>query len=101
MSMLPRVTSLESDQTIMLIQAAHTLKELLVWWESYKGIDSLVAQLVKNLLTMQETWVQFLGQKDLLEKEMAPQSSILAYRIPLTEEPGRLQSMGLQESDRT
>ena len=49
---------------------------------------SLVAQLVKNLPTMQETRVRFLGQKDLLEKEMATRSSILAYRIPWTEEPG-------------
>ena len=50
---------------------------------------------------MQETWVQFLGQEDPLEKEMATHSSILAWRIPWTEEPGRLQSMGLQESDTT
>ena len=46
------------------------------------------------------TWVQSLGQEDLLEKEMAPHSSILAWEIPWTEEPGRLQSMGLtKESD--
>ena len=57
---------------------------------------SFVAQLVQNLSAMQETWVQFLGQEDPLEKEMAPHSSILAWRIPWTEEPGRLQSMGLQ-----
>ena len=57
---------------------------------------SLVAQMVKNLPTMQETWVQFLGWEDPLEKEMATYSSILAWRIPWTEEPGRLQSMGLQ-----
>ena len=43
---------------------------------------------------MQETWVRFLGWKDPLEKEMAPYSSILAWKIPWTEEPGRLQSMG-------
>ena len=54
---------------------------------------SLVAQLVKNLPAMQETWVRFLGQEDPLEKEMATQSSILAWRIPWTEEPGSLQSM--------
>ena len=46
---------------------------------------------------MQETWVQTLGQEDLLEKEMAPRSSILAWKIPWMEEPGRLQSMGLQK----
>ena len=56
---------------------------------------SPIAHLVKSLLAMQETQVQFLGQKDPLEKEMATHSSILAWRIPWTEEPGRLQSMGL------
>ena len=50
---------------------------------------SLVAQAVKNLPAMQETWIQFLGWKDSLEKEMATHSSILAWRIPWTEEPGR------------
>ena len=48
---------------------------------------------------MQETWVQFLDQKDPLEKEMATHSSTLAWEIPCTEEPGRLQSMQLQELD--
>ena len=57
---------------------------------------SLVAQTVKNLPVMQETWVQSLGQEDPLEKEMATHSSILAWWIPWTEEPGRLQSMGSQ-----
>ena len=57
----------------------------------------LVAQMVvKNLPAMQETWVQSLGWDDPLEKGMATHSSILAWRIPWTEEPGRLQSMGLQ-----
>ena len=55
-----------------------------------------MAQTVKRLTIIQETWVQSLGQEDLLEKEMATHSSILAWRIPWTEEPGRLQSMGLQ-----
>ena len=54
---------------------------------------SLVAQMVKHLSTMQETQVQSLGQEDPLEKEMATHSSILAGRIPSTEEPGGLQSM--------
>ena len=57
---------------------------------------SLVAQMVKCLPTMQETQVQSLGREDPLEKEMATHSSILAWKIPWTEEPGRLQSMGLQ-----
>ena len=52
----------------------------------------LVAQTVKSLPAMQETRVQSLGQEDLLEKEMATHSSILAWRIPWTEEPGGLQS---------
>ena len=55
-----------------------------------------VARTVKNLPAMLETHVRFLGQKDLLEKGMATHSSILAWRIPWTEEPGGLQSMGLQ-----
>ena len=55
-----------------------------------------VAQPVKRLPTMQETWVQSPGREDLLEKEMATHSSILAWRIPWLEEPGRLQFMGLQ-----
>ena len=57
--------------------------------------------MVKNLRAMQETWVQSLGQEDPLEKGMATHSNILAWRIPWTEEPGRLQSIGLQESDMT
>ena len=59
---------------------------------------SLVAWTVKNLLAMQETWLQSLGREDPLEKEMTTHSSILAWKIPWTEEPGRLQSMGLQKS---
>ena len=55
-----------------------------------------LAPMVKNLPTMQETQVQSLGQEDSLEKGMATHSSILAWRIPWTEEPGRLQSMGSQ-----
>ena len=62
---------------------------------------SLIAQLEKNLPAMWETWVRSLGWEDPLEKEMATSSSILAWRIPWTEEPGRLQSMGSQESDMT
>ena len=60
-----------------------------------------MAQTVKRLLTMQETRVQSLGQKDLLEKESITHSSILAWKIPWTEKPGRLQSMGSMESDTT
>ena len=60
-----------------------------------------MVQLVKNPPAMQETLVQALGQEDPLEKEMATHSSILAWEIPWTEEPGGLQSMGSEESDMT
>ena len=57
---------------------------------------SLVAQTVKNLPAMKETWVQSLGQEDPLEKGMATHSSILAWKISWTEKPSRLQSMRIQ-----
>ena len=60
-------------------------------------LDSLVAQTVKSLLAIRETQLRLLGQEDPLEKEMAAHSSILAWRIPWVEEPGRLWSMGLQK----
>ena len=60
------------------------------------GRTSLVAQVAKRLSTMQETQVPSLGQEDPLEKEMAIHSSTIAWKIPWTEEPGRLQSMGWQ-----
>ena len=60
-----------------------------------------MAQVVKNPPAMQETWLQSLGWENLLEKEMAIHSSILAWKIPWTEECGGLQSMGLQEPDIT
>jgi len=56
----------------------------------------MVVQMIQNPPAMQETWVQSLGWEDSLEKEMASHSSIIAWRIPWTEEPGRIQSMGLQ-----
>ena len=57
---------------------------------------SLVVQMVKHLPTMCETWVQFLGWEDPLEKEIATHFSILAWKIPWTEEPGGLESRGSQ-----
>ena len=57
---------------------------------------SLVAQMVKNLPAMQETWVRSLGPEDPLEKEMTTHFSILAWRIPWIEEPSGLQSTGLK-----
>ena len=62
---------------------------------------SLITKSVKKLPAVQTTQVQSLGRKDPLEKEMATHSSILAWRIPWTEEPGRLQFIGFQESDMT
>ena len=59
---------------------------------------SLVVQMVKNLPAMQETWVQSLSGEDPLEKGMATHSSILAWKIPQTEEPGRLSSMVLKRA---
>ena len=62
------------------------------------GVESasVMAQKVKNMPAMQETRVQSLGLEDSLKQEVATHSSILAWRIPWTEEPGRLQSMGLK-----
>ena len=57
-------------------------------------VTSLVAQMVKHLPTVQETRVQSIGREDLLEKEMATHSSLHAWKIPWTEEPGGLQSIG-------
>ena len=57
--------------------------------------------MVKNLPAMQKTWAQSLGREDILEKGMATLSSILAWRIPWTKEPGGLQSLGSQKSDTT
>ena len=65
----------------------------LLFWASF------IAQLVKNLPAMWETWVRSLGREGSLEKEMATHFNVLAWRIPWTEEPGGLQSMGSQESD--
>ena len=59
---------------------------------------SLVAQMLKRLPTMRETWVQSLGWEDLLEKEMATHSSILTWKIPWTEEPGRFTVHGVTKS---
>ena len=66
------------------------------WQKLAVSWASPVAQMVKKLPTMQDTWIRSLGWEDPMEKGMATHSSILAWRIPLTEEPGGLQSMGLQ-----
>ena len=74
-------------KTLLSISVPHTL---------LNNQASLVAWTVKNLPAMQETQIWFLGCEDPLEKGMVTHSSILAWRIPWTEEPGRLQSMGSQ-----
>ena len=66
-----------------------------IFQTSLKGA-SLVAEMIKHLSATLETWVRSLGQEDALEKEMATYSSTPAWKIPWTEEPGRLQSMGSQ-----
>ena len=72
----------------------------LVWVSVLDTQASLAAQTVKNLPALRETWVQFLCQEDPVAKGMATHSSILAWRILWTEEPGRLQSMELQNQTR-
>ena len=67
-----------------------------VFYSVYSWSASLVAQLVKNPPIMRETWVRALGWEDPLEKEMAPHSSTMAWKIPWTQETGRLQSTGSQ-----
>ena len=62
---------------------------------------SLVAQMVKSLPAMRETWIQSLGQEDPLEKEMATHSSILAWKIPWTKKPGGYSTWGHKELDTT
>ena len=67
------------------------------WWAMVHGVaeSDMTEQLtLLLLLSMQETWVRSLGQEDPLEEEIATHSSVFAWRIPWTEEPGRLQSMG-------
>ena len=62
---------------------------------------SLVAQMIKNPTSMQETWAQSLGRENPLKEDMATHSSILAWKIPWSKEPGGLQSIGSKESDMT
>ena len=71
------------------------LEKIYVWFQKTE-INVPLAQIVKNLLAMQETRVRSLGQEDPLEKGMAIHSSILAWRIPWTEKPGGLKSMRSQ-----
>ena len=75
-------------------------KKILVKFTYIQKGASLVAQMVKNLPAMRETWVRSLGGEDPLEKEMATYPSILAWKIPWTEEPGGLWFMGSQSRTR-
>ena len=84
---------------IMLSEIKNKKKYMLIRFYLHKILEkwaSLVAQRLKHLPGMQETWVRSLGWEDPLEKEMATHSSILAWRIPWTEGPGGLQSTELQ-----
>ena len=74
----------------------NNLREMVKNREAWHAAAHGVAKSYKNLPAMWETWVQSLGQEEPLEKEMAPHSSILAWEILPTEEPGGLQSMGSQ-----
>ena len=82
-------------------KAFNKIEHSFMAWKKKKQTANFKTQLVKNLPAVQETQVWSLGWEDPLEKEMATHSSSLAWRIPWTEEPGRLQSMGSQELDTT
>ena len=86
----------EGEFHIILMVYLGTVQRVFLQNLQYYERTSLVAQTVKRLSTMQETRVRALGWEDPLEKEMAIHSSTIAWRIPWTEEPGRLQSMGSQ-----
>ena len=79
-------------ESLQMVSATMKLKDVC----SLEKRASLVAQMVKHLRAIWETQVQSLGWEDPLEKDMATHSSTLAWKIPRTEEPGRLQSMGSQ-----
>ena len=91
------IKSLEFQWTRKTSRYKKEKVEDLVVWDGLNGTRaSLMAQLVKNLLALQETQIRSLAQEDSLERGMATLSSILAWRIPWTEEPGGLQPMGSQ-----
>ena len=86
----------EPDKRMSLVSVSG-LRECIFFFNFlFYSQASLVTQSVKNLPALQETWVRSRGREGSLEKEMATPSSILAWRIPWTEEPGGLQSMGSQ-----
>ena len=92
---MTNLDSIVKSRDVTLLTKIHTVKAMVFhsfFSDSY-GF-SLVAQMVKHLPAMQETWVRSLSQEDPLEKDMATHSNALARKIPWTEEPGRLWSMG-------
>ena len=92
-----RVPSLGWEDPLGVGMATHS--RILAWripWTEESGRGTLEAQIVKNPPAMWKTWVRSLGHEDPLEEGVATHSSILAWRIPWREEPGGLQSMGLQ-----
>ena len=97
---LPSVGCLHSNSLLFSGHGPRWIKSL-IHYELILTWPSLVAQMVKNLPAVQETQVRFLRWKDPLEKGMATHSSILAWRIPWTEQPDGLWSMGYKESDMT
>ena len=85
---LNKIMEVVLSRVPVMLYTCNKLCSYIIW-------ASLVAQMGKYLHAMQETWVQFLGQEDPLEKETATYSSILAWRLPWAEKPDRLQSTGL------
>ena len=85
-----------TGKTIALTRWIFVDKVMPLLFNMLSRLDSVVAQKVKHLSTMRETWVQALGWEDPLGKEMAIHSMTIAWRIPWTGEPGKLQSMGSQ-----
>ena len=93
----------QSSKVVQLLRRQHSSlmdSESSAWLDKPKILFCL-AQMVRRLPAVRETWVRSLGWEDPLEKEMATHSSTLAWKIPWTEEPGRLQSMGHKELDTT
>ena len=93
-----RLSSIHVSSEVVVDLLEKYLLQLLSYWYYFTFAEplSLVAKRLKCLPLMRETWVSSLGREDPLEKEMATHSSILAWRIPWTEDPGGLQSMGSQ-----
>ena len=99
--MLYPVSSMALHQASGMLKQNSIFRIMIADIKKRGGGASLVAQMIKNPPIMWETWVQFLDWEDALEEGMATHSSILVWRIPWTEEPGRLQSIESEELDTT